>query len=387
LGKNWTNRGTFNHGKGKVIFDGTNQTILGTTTFYDLTKNDLNNNDTDVVLTFEAGAQTTINGTVTWTGIDTLDRVNFVSSNPGTYWFLNMTSNDIDIDWVEVTDSNAGVGNPIFHTNTLNGGHTVNWFDVKIIWLSSTDGSFEQASKWDLGRVPKASDNVIINGGGANITWEATAVTNVNSLLLSSTYSGTLTLATSITAAASINVNAGTLRTAQGAISDITAVGTLSVGANGTIIVRNSSTAGNGVGQTITAAVMDIQGTVKQDNESETHSGLGDGPPGSTYSPIFLGSGGDIPPSSTGTITTHSGTNSTSDQRGFVKTKSGDSINLTTNLLTGRGTIPGKGGIGTNSSGGGGCNFVPGSDSHTGVLHWILLLLLILYSRHLTLAR
>ena len=133
-----------------MTFDGGDQSIDGTSTFNNLTKTDGVNDSTDLTLTFEAGTTTTINGTVTWTGLDADDRINLVSSSPGTQWFLNVTTYQMDIDLVDVTDSNAGGGNSIIHSNTIDGGNTVNWFGVVITWISPTDGTFEDTTKWDL---------------------------------------------------------------------------------------------------------------------------------------------------------------------------------------------------------------------------------------------
>lgn len=123
---NWTNNDTFTANAGTVTLSGTNQTVAGATTFYNLTKTDSTNDSTDRTLTFSAGATTTVSGLLTLTGTDADDRVNLVSSSPGTYWGLT-ANGTLSINWVETTDSDASLGSLITFTNTVNGGHNLNW--------------------------------------------------------------------------------------------------------------------------------------------------------------------------------------------------------------------------------------------------------------------
>ena len=122
----WTNNGAFTANSGTVTLDGTNQTLSGATTFHNLTKTDPTNNSTDLTLTFPALATTTVSGLLTFTGLDSNDRVNLVSSTPGTYWGLT-ANGTFAIDYVDVTDSDASLGSRIMTTNTISGGHNLNW--------------------------------------------------------------------------------------------------------------------------------------------------------------------------------------------------------------------------------------------------------------------
>ena len=74
---NWTNTaGTFDPNAKKVTLDGTDQSLSGSTTFYDLTKVESGNNDTDDILTFTAGNTFTVSNALTLTGTDSTDQIN-----------------------------------------------------------------------------------------------------------------------------------------------------------------------------------------------------------------------------------------------------------------------------------------------------------------------
>lgn len=127
---NWNKSGgTFTHSSGTIHFDGSDQDIDGSTTFYNLVKTDTANDSTDLVLTFDNAGTQTIEGVLRLKGIDTDDRINLVSDSPGTHWSL-VANGTFDIDWVEVTDSDASGGSAIQYANTEDGGNNLNWFVV-----------------------------------------------------------------------------------------------------------------------------------------------------------------------------------------------------------------------------------------------------------------
>lgn len=80
----------------------------------------------DSTITFQAASTTTIGGVLTFGGVDSNNRLNLVSSSPGTSWNLISQSTQ-SVDYVDVTDSNASGGNTIVSTNTVNGGNNLNW--------------------------------------------------------------------------------------------------------------------------------------------------------------------------------------------------------------------------------------------------------------------
>ncbi|TPW14874.1 MAG: Uncharacterized protein FD130_1294, partial [Halothiobacillaceae bacterium] len=101
----WSNSGTFTAGTSTVVLNGTNQTLTGSTTFYNLTKTESTNNATDSILTFDNTATQTINGTLTLDGLDGDDRINLVSNSPGNQWSLVLGASATKaIDFVDVRD-------------------------------------------------------------------------------------------------------------------------------------------------------------------------------------------------------------------------------------------------------------------------------------------
>lgn len=152
--------GTFDHNSGNVTLNGTDQTISGDTTFNELEIRETINDSTDRTITFEAGSTQTITGLLLLDGLDSDDRINLVSSNPGTQWNLNVTGGNT-IDYIEVTDSNASSGNVITHSDSLNGGNNVNW-SFGYTWSGGASTDWGTAANWDLGNVPGVTDEVII---------------------------------------------------------------------------------------------------------------------------------------------------------------------------------------------------------------------------------
>lgn len=122
VGGNWSRSGgTFTARSGTVTFDGTNQTINNSTTFYNLTKQESSNNGTDSTLTIAASTTQTVTNTLDFDGLDADDRLNLVSGTPGTRYTFDVSSAQT-VTWLDVTDSNASSSN-ITCTNCVNGGN------------------------------------------------------------------------------------------------------------------------------------------------------------------------------------------------------------------------------------------------------------------------
>jgi len=126
VGGNWSNSGTFTAGTSTVTFVGTDQSILGSTTFYNFIKIESTNNSTDVTLTFDNTATQTINGLFMLDGLDDDDRINLRSDLDTNQWSL-VCNGTFAIDYVDVKDSDASGGLTIQHTNTTNSGNNLNW--------------------------------------------------------------------------------------------------------------------------------------------------------------------------------------------------------------------------------------------------------------------
>lgn len=168
LAGNWTNSGTFTANSGDVILTGVDQSITGSTTFYNLTKADATNNATDRILTIDNASTITIDtgGTFTIDGLDDSDRVNLVSDNPGTPWEF-ILNGSASINYADVTDSDASGGSEVDASDGTNNDGTGNTH-----WLFAAAGNTISGSFYDnIGgsKITSAAKtiNCSINGGAA----------------------------------------------------------------------------------------------------------------------------------------------------------------------------------------------------------------------------
>jgi len=128
----WDNTANFNAKNGTVILDGINQSILGSTRFFDFTKIDAINDDSDVSIFFDSNGTQTIDGTLTLQGLDSNNRVNLISNIMDSQWSLVLASTAVkSINFVTVRDSNASGSDenqiPINATNSVNNGNNTAW--------------------------------------------------------------------------------------------------------------------------------------------------------------------------------------------------------------------------------------------------------------------
>jgi hypothetical protein len=144
LGGNFTNAGTFSHNNGGIILDGTNQTITPTaaTTFASLTKTEVTNDSTNSTLTLAGNI--TISTALALQGLDSNDNIALVSSIGGTARTITFTGTSIfSGQFLTVTDNTAidtstGLTVPVNPTSSINGGNTIDWFSVYIVYDTST---------------------------------------------------------------------------------------------------------------------------------------------------------------------------------------------------------------------------------------------------------
>ncbi len=133
LGGDWSNTGTFTYADSTVTFDGGDQAVNGNTTWYNFTKTDDVNDDTDETLTFEAEKTQTIasGGVFTITGIDDSDRVNLRSSVTDTAWIIDIDGTPIasyhSISKADVKDSNNVSGANIVACEVYDSGGNTAW--------------------------------------------------------------------------------------------------------------------------------------------------------------------------------------------------------------------------------------------------------------------
>ena len=123
---NWSNSGAFTPGENKVTLDGTDQTLSGVTSFYDLTKN-VNSADT---LTFTSGStnKTTITNTLNLTGESGEQLLSLRSSSDDAQWEIDPQGTRT-IEYLDVQNSN-NVGTTNINAvgqNCTDSGNNTKW--------------------------------------------------------------------------------------------------------------------------------------------------------------------------------------------------------------------------------------------------------------------
>ena len=93
----WINRGDFIHHNNTVTFDGADETVRGSTTFFNF------NRPHASTLTFEAGSTQTVEGTLTLTG-SAGDLLGLRSTSDGSQWYID-PQGPINVSYVDVKDS------------------------------------------------------------------------------------------------------------------------------------------------------------------------------------------------------------------------------------------------------------------------------------------
>lgn len=172
VGGNWTkNGGTFSAGTSTINLTGTNQTITGSSTFYNLTKTVT----TARTLTFGASSTTTITGTATLQGASG-QLLSLRSSNTGTRWNFTLNSGAAkNISYVDVKDSNASSSHsslkPVSPTNSSSSGNNLQWFayqpDAMIKLSSEADGSYLTDNTYETTVTVQTKSGGAISGSAA----------------------------------------------------------------------------------------------------------------------------------------------------------------------------------------------------------------------------
>ncbi len=154
---NWIDYGTtFQSQTGTVTLTGTNQSIIGYTTFYNLTKT-VSSPDT---LTFQAGTGQTIaaGGILTLQGASG-NLLSLRSDSSPDQWGIEVSGNS-SVNYIDVMDSFADGDNAIAAPNSVNSGNNVNWNFAPAFSADPSDGGSSQTTPTSV---------------GANVTFTATA--------------------------------------------------------------------------------------------------------------------------------------------------------------------------------------------------------------------
>lgn len=122
VGGDWYNSGTFSGGTGTVTFNGTNQTIHGSTTFNNLTKQTAS---TDT-LYFENATTQAVTGTATLNGAAG-NLLNLRSTSSGNQWFIDPQGTRT-FDYLDVKDS-VNVNSTViaYNAHFVNSLNNLNW--------------------------------------------------------------------------------------------------------------------------------------------------------------------------------------------------------------------------------------------------------------------
>ena len=118
------------------------------------------NDAIDSVITLEAGTTFVVGNELTMIGLDNGNRVNLVSSVPGTRWNLDVTAGDQRIYYTDVTDGEA-LSNDIIAANSIDNNnndsgeatpHFVFSFGNIYQWTGVSDqATWEDQLNWDFG--------------------------------------------------------------------------------------------------------------------------------------------------------------------------------------------------------------------------------------------
>ena len=247
-GSGFTNTGTWTNGTGSTVaLTGTNQTISGSNTFYNLTKS-VTSADT---LTFTASTTQTIasGGKLTLNGVSG-QLLTLQSSTSSPYTIAFASTSKYVVDYVNVSRSTI-TGLNILALNSTNGSNNVGWtFQTTTgtlrYWVATSSGNWNSTANWSTvsgggggASVPVSTSDAIFDGnrnGDCNID----AVVNVKGVIISG-YSGTIVQGSNaITIGADNFTQSSGIFTGSGTGSGITVNGSYILG--GGVFVSTSGT-------------------------------------------------------------------------------------------------------------------------------------------------
>ncbi len=160
VGGNWSNSGTYTHNNGSVIFNGSNQTITGSTNFYDFTKSVA----TAATLTFSSGATQGFAGTLTLSGVS--GQLLTLASSTASVANINVAASNVS--YVAVSNNN-NTGTSIDAFNSTDNGNNTGWSFAQVppTWTGTNSSNWNDANNWTPVGIPASNAVVTIAKTGA----------------------------------------------------------------------------------------------------------------------------------------------------------------------------------------------------------------------------
>ncbi|MBN1670751.1 MAG: DUF11 domain-containing protein [Kiritimatiellae bacterium] len=191
---NFVNNGSFTHGSGTVVFQGSGVTTnLGSTTFHNLQCS--TGGKTNV---FDSAGTVTVNGTLTLAGSPG-NMVVLRSTADGSPWALAVAGS-ASVSLVDVKDSNASGGSTIIAAASQNSGGNSNWIFRNAYYYIAAGGDWNTAANWASSSggaggagVPGTNDAAFLDANSGHCTLDADAGCDS---LNTSGYTNTLALGT-----------------------------------------------------------------------------------------------------------------------------------------------------------------------------------------------
>gem|GEM_PF-543458 len=228
---NWSNTGgTYTHNNGTVVLNGTNQTLVGSTSFYSFTKSV----GTAATLTLPAGQTQNFasGGTLTLNGA-TGQLLTIASSTGSTVASINPSGSTLIYDIAVSYNTNTS-GTNISATNSTDNGNNTGWtFISASTWTGANSTNWNDANNWSpVGIPPTGAIVTITKGGGNDLAIEVSP--SVTSLTISAGNNVTLNSSQTLTISGFVS-NAGSLTTSSGSSVILSGTGGISGAGNNTI--------------------------------------------------------------------------------------------------------------------------------------------------------
>ena len=210
---NWLNVGDFTHdGSGTVLFDGVNQTISGSTVFWQLQST----GSTADTLTFDYTSRQNISGSLVLQGVNSqLLTVKSSKTGSASKLLLDASAGTSILSYLDVKDSDASGGSQLLPSSSTNSLNNTNWdFGAETVtWTNgSGDNNWSTAGNWNTGNIPGTDDTALFDSTStANSTFDTGFLTTIAGLRTENDYTGTITLAQPLGISGSMIISGGIL--------------------------------------------------------------------------------------------------------------------------------------------------------------------------------